>query len=85
MAFLKGIMEGEANLNLGLAITLEFGKLMYLILSVNKTWFMLRVEAIPLDCLLKQNLLLSLERKPTVVFFKAIVYIGIVEICQYWL
>lgn len=76
MAFLKGIMEGEANLNLGLTITLEFGKLIYLILSFNKTWFMLRVETIPLACLLKQNPLLSLEDKSTVVFFKAIVYIG---------
>lgn len=83
MACLKDIMEGEANLNLGLTITLEFGKLIYLILSFNKTWFMLRVEAILLDCLLKQNLLLSLEDKSTVVFFKAIVYIGMVEICQY--
>lgn len=78
MAFLKGIMEGEANLNLGLTITLEFGKLIYLILSFNKTWFMLRIDAIPLACLLKRNLLPSLEDKSTVAFFKAIVYIGLV-------
>ena len=37
MAYLRGIMEGEVNLNLGLLITPEFGMLISVNFGFNKT------------------------------------------------